>query len=126
MDEKARIKRKEQMLKLRDKGYTLEQLAKKYGISRQRVHYIVGKTDERWFTYVTPERVTYPNLRAWMNDNKVSVAELCRRVYGALHPSQQHRLGRCLKGNADNLRFCEIKNLVEVTGLTFEELFYEE
>ena len=37
-------KRTAQMLKLRTKGWTLQQIGTRYGITRNRVHQIIGKT----------------------------------------------------------------------------------
>jgi DNA-directed RNA polymerase sigma subunit (sigma70/sigma32) len=36
--------RKREMLQLRDRGWTLQKIATKYGVSRQRVHQIIGAT----------------------------------------------------------------------------------
>lgn len=72
----------------RAQGMTYEQISKKYGVSRQRIHQIIGGDTDRvknYFRTLTEKDCIYPNLRKWMNDNKVSKVELSRRIFKNAH-----------------------------------------
>ena len=56
----------------RANGATYAEIAKKYGISRQRVQQVCKKWSKKQCIYI--------NLRKWMNDNAVSIADLTYRI----------------------------------------------
>jgi DNA-directed RNA polymerase sigma subunit (sigma70/sigma32) len=45
---KEKGKRRAEMLKLRRRGMTLKAIGKMYGISKQRVHQLLGSTGKVW------------------------------------------------------------------------------
>jgi transcriptional regulator with XRE-family HTH domain len=116
--------KKEIAQSLREQGYTHQQIAEQLGVSRQYICHICGKQDPCHFQYVT-DKCVYPNLRKWMNDNKVSRAELLRRMgyqpisgnYGKLEAIM---MGIFLPNKA------YIDKMLAVTGLTYEALFAED
>ena len=121
------IEKQELMRADRAQGMTYKQISEKYGISKQRVQQIVGGGTDRvkaCFRGITEKDCIYPNLRKWMNDNKVSKAELCRRLFGNSHPQLQDRARAWLNGRNHPSKL-NIDRLIEVTGLTYEELFKE-
>ena len=109
-------------------GLTLREIAAKHGLSFQRVHQIIGgSTDngKNWFKEITPENCIYPNFRKWMNDNRITRAELCRRLWGQAQPTQSMRVDGYLKGVANPPKRT-IDKLIIITGLSYEELFMED
>ena len=111
----------------RAQGMSYRQIGEKYGLSRQRVFQIIGCTTDRresYFRCITEKDCIYPNIRKWMNDNKVSKAEFCRRVFGNSHSQNWHHISNWLGGRRYPLKK-SIDKLIEVTGLTYEELFKE-
>lgn len=121
------IEKQELMRADRAQGMTYKQISEKYGVSKQRVQQLVGGDTKHaicCFRGITEKDCIYPNLRKWMNDNKISKAELCRRMYGTSHPQCQDRLRVYLKGLTNPTKL-NIDRLIKVTGLTYEELFKE-
>lgn len=108
---------------MRKQGMTYQQIADACGCSRQNVYIAIARRKECMARGITPERCVYPALREWMNRNRVSVAELLRRIYGhnALGYTR-NRFDNVLRGRAD-LKKREIDALLRVTGMTYEELF---
>lgn len=109
-------------------GLTLREIAAKHGLSYQRVHQIIGgstKNIKNWFKEIPPEKCIYPNIRKWMNDNCITRAELCRRLWGQVQPTQSLRVDSYLRGLSDPPKRT-IDKLIETTGLTYELLFMED
>lgn len=117
--------RNEAMKALKEQGKTYDYIAKQYGISRQRVYQILGKMHICYFRPITKKQVFYTGLRNWLNENKISFTELCRRVYGHYYPTQAGYLIQYTNGTHP-LRLPLILKLMKITGLTFENLFMEE
>lgn len=116
---------REQAIELRERGLTHTQIAEITGVSRQRICQITGKYDANYFKAYTESQVVYPNLRKWLNDNRVSRAEFIRRMGNLDHSTASARLSSYFRGK----RFPQkatIDRMLEVTGLTYEELFHRE
>lgn len=107
----------------REKGLTYQQIADKYGVSKQCVAGACGKRDIAYFRY--DNSCVYPALRGWINDNKISTRELLRLMgmtsYGQNHANLRYRLN----GKGEFTK-SDIDKLLEITGMTYEELFREE
>lgn len=113
-----------EMDKLKREGKTYEEIAQQFGISRQRVFQILGKMDKRYFKPISKKCVFYPGLRNWMNENRISFTELCRRVYGKYHTMQYGYLWQYTSAQHP-MKIGLIIKLINITGLTFEQLFLE-
>ena len=115
-------KRKQQIINDRDAGMTHQQIADKHGVSRQYVSQVCATHNPSQFRAVKKEHCIYPNLRAWMNKNRCSRAELARRMGYSSEPCSSLRLGDYMMG-----RFAPrkpmIDKMLEVTGMTYEKLF---
>ena len=109
----------------RENGLTYREIAEKYGVSFQAVAIACGKMEVCHFKGYTEKQVVYPNLRRWLNKNKVSRSEFARRI------------GRLPSGNTTNTISAwftgkcyptkkTIDKILHATGLTYEELFAEE
>ena len=114
---------KERMKLLREQGLTHGEIAKVFGVSRQYVSHVCGKCDPAYFIPIGSECI-YPNLRKWMNENKVCRGEFVRRMGLVLHTNNIERFGRCLRGEYHPPK-PYIDKMLKVTGLTYETLFAE-
>ena len=108
----------------REKGLTYREIAAKYGVTYQAVACVCGKNNPNRFRYHTEKGVVYPNLRTWLNDNKVSVKELTRRLDIGTYAENCLRTRGVISGKT-NPRKDYIDRLIAITGLTYEELFAE-
>lgn len=108
----------------RKKGLTYQQIADKYGVTKQTVGCACGVYNKNKFQFVTAQRCIYVNLRNWMNKNQICVNELARRM--GLEPAGRNmqQMQRLLKG-LFYPRKPHIDRLIEITGLTYEQLFQE-
>ena len=123
LQEKKRIEeRKKYMQELYDSGMTLKEIGKKVGISSQRVSQIIGGQRRVRFRYHTANKVVYSGLRKWMNENKVSVNELTRRLYGNSDPESVRRTRDKLWGKHEFTK-TYIDKILKITGQTYEEIF---
>ena len=109
----------------RNKGLTFQEIADKYGVSRQCVAKACANYCPARFIPIDEYRCIYPNVRKWMNDNKVSVAELVRRLGLGGYSESQVRMRNYLDGYSDPPKKT-IDKLLAITGLTYEEFFERE
>ena len=107
---------------LRAQGLTYRQIAERLGISHQAVASSLSKSTEATFRFITSDRCIYEGLRAWMNNKKISVAELSRRLTRVPHTEAQNRLAKKLRGCSE-LKKNDIDKIIYITGLKYEELF---
>lgn len=114
---------KEMVLHLHAAGYTQSEIAGMVGVTRQRVSQILhtGKRRKK-FKPVTAVVCRYVNVRNWMNENKVSFAELARRVSSEQNTASYVLLRRWLCDGA-NITKKNIDRLIAATGLSYEKLF---
>lgn len=120
----TRNKRIQQIIAMREKGMSNTEIGKKLGISRQRVEQIVPPRI-KYFRVLTPESCKWSGLRNWMNKNSVSKTELVRRLYGNAYPENYARVIAILKEAGRNTPKYFIDNVLNITGLTYEEIFKE-
>ena len=109
----------------RESGMTYTEIAEKYGVSRQAIHQVCAKRSIDRFKKITPERCIYPFVREWMNANKISVSEICRRLGWKSYPSAHRMVDRYLRGRIYPKKET-IDKLLGVTGLTYEQFFEED
>ena len=105
---------------LRDQGYTLEQIGLLLDISRARAGQLVAQQGR--FQAVTEKGCIYVNLRAWMNKNRVSRAEFIRRMGYTNSPDTVTRFSTYLRGEHQPKKNF-IDKMLDVTGMTYEEMF---
>ena len=108
---------------LRDQGLTYREIGKRLGISYQAAYsglYVESEGD--YFREATEKTCVFPKLRDWMNENRVGIRELCRRVWGYADSTTYTRTRRALNGTAEvTMEF--INRTLKATGLTYEEIF---
>lgn len=117
--------RQREIMELRSAGKTYKAIANELGVTTQYIAQVCGKCDSGRFRLLTEEKVMYPNLRKWMNDNKVSKKCLTIRMGYTPMPGNVQRIGGYLSGKSDPPKKV-IDLLLKVTGLKYEEMFAEE
>lgn len=114
---------KEQMKAMREQGLKYREIAEACGVSKQYVATVCGKYSPAHFVPIGEECI-YPNLRKWMNENKVTRVEFLRRMGYTPHNQNYYQFNRCIWGQKYP-RKNYIDKMLQVTGLTYEELFAE-
>lgn len=108
--------------KERESGKSISEVAKMYGVSYQAVAHATRKSNHNYFKHYTEQECVYPNLRKWLNDNRVARSELLRRMGMIASSTNYGRVSSYLRGRNYPLKET-IDKLLEVTGLTYEEFF---
>lgn len=116
MDKKA------QMIALRDQGLKQKEIAERFGVSHQYVAKICGQQSPGHFIPVGDSCV-YPNLRKWMNENKITRTELLRRMGLTIHEKNYTKLCLLMTGSSTP-RKDYIDKLLKITGMTYEVMFW--
>ena len=111
--------------KERESGKSVKEIAEMYGVSYQAVSQATAKIKKGYFKHYTEENCIYPNLRNWLNDNKVTRSEFLRRIGLTPSPNNSTRLSGYLTGKNYPTK-ATIDKFLEITGLTYEELFLED
>lgn len=97
-------------------GCTFKEIADKYGVSKQYIHSLFGgNSGKAWKT----RDYEYPNLGKWMANTKTTIMELSEKI-GITCNSLSMKLHK-----KREFRTSEIKSILKITGMTFEECFKE-
>lgn len=102
----------------RAKGMTYRQIGEKYGVTYQSVYITCRNVDGTYKTVIGPKGCIYPNLRAWLNQDR----ERSKRFFQAMKGCAIREI---LKG-AQMPKKNAIDKMLALTGMTYEELFQEE
>jgi predicted transcriptional regulator len=113
---------KQEKMALREQGMTYRQIADHFGISYQAVAQALGEYNPNHFKYISETGCVYPNLRKWLNDNKVGKSEFARRCGYANVYCNKKRMDYYLTGRNDPPKNV-IDKILMVTGLTYEQAF---
>lgn len=117
------MKKWELYASMRENGMTYREIAEKCGCSYQNVAQALANRKVVRFRHFTEKSCAYPNLRKWLNDNRVCTDELLRRIYGHnAGGNTRQRYVEILKGRVDPKK-SDIDSLLRVIGMTYEELF---
>lgn len=112
------IKRTLDIVEMKLRGLTYQEIADKYGISKQRVYSILNnEITNRKFN---SDDWVYKGLRSWMLENHINSEEL-----GKIINVTGTHVRRKLYGKTD-FRLKEIVAIIKKSGLTFEQLFLQE
>ena len=106
----------------REKGKTYRQIAEEFGVSYQRVAEACARNKQERFCPFTEDRCAYPNLRRWLNENRVGTSELSNRLGYSTCSRTNCRIRDYLRGIQEpTKRFT--KAMEELTGMKREELY---
>ena len=118
----SRHPRADLYIRERESGLTYREIAEKHGVSFQAVVNACGRHAPGRFKPFTASQVVYPNLRRWLNENKVGKFELIRRMGNIANGGAVASIGRWLRGDCYPSKLV-IDKLIAATGLTYEQLF---
>lgn len=117
-------KNREIAIEMRDKGMTFQQIADELGVTRQRVAQYCAGVNAKHYRFCGEKTCVYVGLREWMNENRVSTTVLLQMMGYVYSPGSTDRWrGKFAGENA--FKIDEIKKILEVTGMTFEQAFGE-
>ena len=117
--------KKQQILALRSQGLKYRQIAEKVGVSFQYAAIVCGQSHTGYFRAVTADECIWPNLRNWINVNRICRNAMLRRMGLTTYGENNMKLGRILKGTQTPSKEW-IDRLICATGLPYEQLFAEE
>lgn len=109
-------------VKDRKQGLKYREIADKYGVSIQSVQYACTRRGDGVFRCFRPDEVIYPNLRRWLNENRVTKSELARRLAQGRKSHHHKQVARWLNGTVVPSKKT-IGMFIAVTGMPYEELF---
>lgn len=114
--------KREQATALRKQGMTYQQIADSMGVSKAYVAVLLDKTVKTSNFHIWPiELSPYPVLTQWMNDNQMTRQELAEKLGYSPSTGSYYIITKIMR--TDKFTKKEIDKLLEITGMTYEELF---
>ena len=105
-------------------GCTFTEIAEHFGVSKQFVQQYYTK-NKKGFHRRRKYKMAYPKFEEWFSKHHETYASIGRKLFpDAMNHSQTIRL--IMIGQTTSLPIDTIKKLSQVTGMTFEEMFYTE
>ena len=107
-------------------------IAASFGVCRQRIYQVLGDAvpkDGRSRRKVKAiEDTPYVNLKAWLNrKDTVSYITFARSVFGGANTQTISRFRKILEGGEQaNLTIGNIRRMEQLTGMTFDQIFFKE
>ena len=106
----------------REKGLTYQEIADKYGVSRQNVASACIGTQKRNFRFWSSSTCIYPNVLNWLNENQITCGELIFKMGWRAHSATYSKLYSYLSGVCYPPKLT-IDKFLSVTGLSYEQFF---
>ena len=119
------MKRADMYKEERRKGLTYQAIADKYGVSKQAVAQVCGRDNGLHFREWNSSNCVYPNVRKWLNENRITTNEMMRRMGLETNSCSHKRLRHYLSGHFFPSKQ-KIDVFLSVTGLTYEQFFETE
>ena len=107
---------------MRAKGMTYREIAGWFGVTQEAVRLRLSNVEPMNFNAVTEKRCAYPGIRSWMNQNYIDPRRLTVMMGYEPASTTVSRIARVLSGKTD-IKICDIRLLLRLTGMTFEEAF---
>lgn len=119
--------RRKKVFEMREKGMKMKDIAAELGVSKQRasqiynrqlsislgVHHLTAKNIE------IINRIVFPTIQKMLLESNTSLSD-----YVHEHRfNNEEKMKRILVGEAKNFDIASVRELMESTGMTFEELF---
>lgn len=111
---------KEKAAQMRENGFSLQEIADCFGVSRQRIGILFHRTGRVPNKPSGLDDVVFPNIRKFLIDNRMSIkrfSKYCNIDYSSAI--------RGLKGKYDMQKHT-IDDILCATGMTYEEAFKED
>lgn len=111
---------RQEMAKMRANGATYEQIGKEYGITRQSVQSLLSQdTPAKCAHYRIHVNTVYPALGAWLYSKTINAQQFAKMM------NVSYLMGRNLLQGKKSFTIAQIKALLEMTGMDFNEVFGE-
>ncbi len=117
MTDKDKVK----MFEMRLRGCTLQEIGDKFGITRERVRQILSESIKERNENLN--EIIYVNIAKWLKQNDISLFKFSKMLYPKSNSST--RLKNKLTKSKSELKISQIKKILEITGMSFEEAFEE-
>lgn len=120
---------KSMMIKMREEGLTLKEIGEAMGVTKQCVCQALPKTKRG---LVTINRIKYKGIREYLLNSSMSITRFIiyikkGELKGGVARSTVEHYTRMLTGKIElRLTLAEIRNILELTGLTYDKAFKEE
>ena len=116
--------KKEQMRELREAGMTYKAIGARLGVSGQYVAHVLGQNGTHGgFKPYSEQQCVYAGLRRWLNQHQIARRALCAILdKRAVHGGSATSVRAHLRGEG-SFSMADINKLIEVSGMTYEELF---
>lgn len=118
----------DEAIKMRNEGATYEEIGQHFGVSRQRIHTLLGggdfKKNAQQYT-----KIKYKGLKKWFRETNTTFSGFARLIGAKNTTAYIRKIQNWLTEGGERDRtftIDQIKKMLEVTGMTFEELFEEE
>jgi plasmid maintenance system antidote protein VapI len=105
---------------LRLNGCSVEEIAQRFGVSKQRISQILPRFDRSFQKTRNSDRCIYPVIKKYLLDNRLTYRRFA--IICGLHPNS---LYRNLVGDCDFSKRT-IDKILAVTGMTYEQAFSTE
>lgn len=107
--------------RMRLEGATLQTIGDTFGVSKEYIRQIIPAIEERsWSTRSALNRCVYPNISQWLVENRCTYAKFSELI-GAPDAS----VSRWMNG-IHKLSKPTIDRILKVTGMTYEQAFWQE
>ena len=120
MENNIALNRKQEMKSLRDSGWTYQQIADHFGVSKQYVwHEIRRRSKETYY-----EKIPYEGLyKLFQDDKSLTVPKFCATVLHRHGHDFVTRMTNFIGGSDSRVSVSQIKKILDYCGGTFEEVF---
>lgn len=112
------IRRALDMKEMRLSGCTYQEIATKYGISRQRVYHIISTASKERIKHYSNNYI-YKGLVQWMRENDINTVNLGVIIHNSKQLTDAKLCGK------SKFNINDIVAIIRESGLTFEQLFLQ-
>ena len=119
---------KEEIMRRFKSGERQSDIARSYCVTRQCIQRILRNNGYKCHENKTVRETPYKNLREWLRrEDTPSYTAFMFEIFGGANPNAIKRMKSILSGKDKvNLTIGNIRKMEQVTGMTFDEIFYKE
>lgn len=118
-------KRALEMFAMRLEGASYQEIADKYGCSKQNVEQLLKMRESSKISSTKKYEICiYKGFREWLEQNRYKLVDLQRFIMESECKQCSNSLRYKLSGKRD-FKISEIFKIIKLTGMTFEELFMQ-